>query len=432
MEIEKLAIRDSGSSNLLIFIHGFGGDAHSTFGMMPAYIAGNDLLRDWAIFSIGFPTSLSPDITGVWSADPDLNTLSALLVEELTSPDLKGKNFAFIAHSMGGVILQRALIDSNLGHRIKHVLLFGVPSGGLKKARFGRWLKRQVRDMSINSEFMKNLKTDRELFFRKPAFGLKVIAGIRDEFVPENSSLGPFDKKFHSHVDGNHIEMVKPRRNDSLCVRRVVNLLIGEVDSAADIGLAIPSAEHPKNVVARALGLELAGQRALAIELLTEHKDRNAFVAGALAGMHKRAWLSDKDSSIELANQALAIYRQAFEEALEKGNHNIAGYTGINTAFMTLAMDNKNLKKAASIARKAAKAKRQASKSDKWSTIVEGEALLYMDKFDQAISHYEKGLPNLDVRERVNSIQQAIWISRLLGNYSLELQLAGLLARVGA
>jgi len=52
-------------------------------------------------FCFGYPTSLAPDITGVWTADPDLTTLTGLLLE-FCKNKLKGyQRLALIAHSMG-------------------------------------------------------------------------------------------------------------------------------------------------------------------------------------------------------------------------------------------------------------------------------------------------------------------------------------------
>jgi hypothetical protein len=68
----------SGSSQkkVILFVHGFSGDAHLTFGMLPAFLAGDRTLEDWDLYCFGYPTGLSPDVTGVWSADPDLTTLA--------------------------------------------------------------------------------------------------------------------------------------------------------------------------------------------------------------------------------------------------------------------------------------------------------------------------------------------------------------------
>src|SRR5262249_37934940 len=142
------------------------------------------------------------------------------------------KRLALIAHSMGGLAAQQALVDDDkFAKRVSHVVLFGTPSLGLSKAsRFAFW-KRQVRDLAEGSRFIVDLRAAwKEKFDRttRPApFKFLAVAGDQDEFVPRSSSIDLFPKDHHAVVPGNHTEIVKPRKPEDLSVQVVVQHLLG-------------------------------------------------------------------------------------------------------------------------------------------------------------------------------------------------------------
>ena len=66
----------------------------------------------WDLFSVGYSTNLRIDLAGIWSADPDLDMVATLLrtTTSLQPLDHYGA-LAIIAHSMGGLAVQRAILD---------------------------------------------------------------------------------------------------------------------------------------------------------------------------------------------------------------------------------------------------------------------------------------------------------------------------------
>ena len=68
--------RREGTDCAVLFIHGFSGDQEETWGLFPTLIGTQPCLSSWDIFSLGYSTSLLPDIRGIWSADPDLPILA--------------------------------------------------------------------------------------------------------------------------------------------------------------------------------------------------------------------------------------------------------------------------------------------------------------------------------------------------------------------
>ena len=68
--------------------------------------------------------------------------------------------------------------DPQLAQRVRHVLLYGTPSGGLGKA-----------NMAAGSSFITDLRAKwKSLYGAQSPFKLLVIAGANDQFVPPRSS----------------------------------------------------------------------------------------------------------------------------------------------------------------------------------------------------------------------------------------------------
>lgn len=422
----EFAVRKcDGNRRVLVFIHGFSGDAHATFGMMPAFVAGDTELIGWNIFCFGYPTSLSPDITGVWSADPDLAALSAYFRQSLEQRFSQYSDIAIVAHSMGGLIVQQALIDGSFTDRVKHVFLFGTPSAGLRKAKLAKLFKRQARDMDPDCDFIRTLRERWDKTFAHPDFTLDVVAGLSDQFVPPRSSLDPFDESFRMRVLGNHLEIVKPSTLETDSVLVLLRRLKGVAPSPVVQTKSPPS----QGVVEQALTLELLGREEEAIALLKQNLVVSTDVRGTLAGRYKRRWLRDPDAHEAEGRESERLYREAFDESRIKRDHEQAYYNGINSAFMCLAARG-DRSEAAGIAQKVLEHTRQAPNS-KWCSATEAEARLHLGEPAESIALYRNAMRGLDPRERSSMCQQAIWTARLLDESMVEAQLEALML-VGA
>ena len=168
------------------------------------------------------------DFLGVWSADPDLPILSTMLkTQARIDPLRRYRSLALVAHSMGGLVVQRALIDDpELAERTDKVVLFGTPSAGLRKASWVVFWKRQLRNMAVGSGFITALRRDWSARFEpEPGFDLMVVAGERDRFVPPNSSLAPFPGHVRYVVPGDHLSMVRVADTGSPSVRLLMSAL---------------------------------------------------------------------------------------------------------------------------------------------------------------------------------------------------------------
>ena len=389
----------------VVFLHGFLGNRNDTWDRLPGLVG---TVVDWDIHTLGYATNFGPDILGVWSGDPDLPTLATMLKTRASIDPLKRyKSLALVAHSMGGLIVQRALVDDpKLADRTEKVILFGTPSAGLRKASWLVFWKRQLRNMAIGSEFIATLRQEWAARFEPdPSFDLMVVAGEQDQFVPPKSSLGPFARQFQYVVPGNHFSMVRAADTESASVRLLLSALSDVPVGDEMTGPLVLAAEMPnaraselieargngmsqQDVVRAALALEQNGKRDEAMALLQRYQALGTDVQGTLAGRIKRMWLENED--LGFAQHALTLYQGALDLALMIGEVSQIYYHSINVAFLEfVAFDRvEQARKMAELALENA----SLAKADAWSVATQAEANLYLGNRDQALDLYRRML----------------------------------------
>jgi len=228
MKADVYPYKNEKQNAAVVFIHGFTGDVQKTWGNFPEFLKQHPDITDWDIFSIGYPTSLfALESRRIWFAYPSLRTLADSLRTRIAYPPFdRYENLAFVAHSMGGLIVQRALMDDpRIFEKVSHLFMFGTPSTGLLKASFGAELfrKSQVRDMADRGEFIISLRRQwEEKVNCSTGFHFKAVRGMNDEFVSEPSCHSPFPQNVRETVPGSHLEIVKPNSPDHLSVQIVV------------------------------------------------------------------------------------------------------------------------------------------------------------------------------------------------------------------
>lgn len=435
----------------VIFIHGFTGDqGKGTWGDFPDYVRKNKALKNWDIYSLGYATKLSIDIVGIWEANPDIPKLACYLHTYCTNPPLdRYKSIALVAHSMGGLIVQRALADyDNLLRVVSLVFLFGTPSGGLVKASPLRLLNRQVRDMVRNGPFIRDLRQRWVQKFSEDVgkslpFSLWAIAGDRDEFVPAGSSLVPFQKDFPQAniavVPGNHLEIIKPDSPNHLSAQLLCKGLQGNAGVSgpwSGAAVAVESRDFQKAlellephqdeldadaIVLLALALESVGRSKDAISLLEKHKDVGTDPMGVLAGRLKRRWLVERKKADAL--RARELYAEGYRRAVSAKdpkniNHDQAMYHSINIAFMDLAYISNRTEAKAKAAEMASVVLNHCKQAEagKWCYASEAEAYLMRGDSYSALERYKSYINESPTpREVESTYRQAIIVADLMG-----------------
>jgi pimeloyl-ACP methyl ester carboxylesterase len=434
-ESNVTAFRSNGLDRCVVFLHGYSGSRDDTWDRFPGLLG--SATPDWDIFTVGYATTLLPDVVGIWSADPDLPILAGLLRTQLGMKPLERyQSIALVAHSMGGLVVQKALVDDEtLGKRVRHVILFGTPSGGLRKAGWVPFWKRQLKNMAEGSPFVTELRQAwKQRYGAGLPFDFLVVAGASDQFVPPASSLTPFDTRFQRVVPGDHVSIVKPANADAPSLSLVVATLgAGKAparDPVAELRLAAerPSAKASelvqkveaqstemslKDIVDAALALDAGGKRAESIELLERYKDKNTDIKGSLGGRVKRIWM--ESGRKEDGDRALALYQDALNAATTPDQ---IYYLAINVAFMKFVFANEKLTAQAM----ATLALQHASPPDNdvWKTATVAEAYLYLGRIDESLAEYRRLLTlNPEEWKHRSASLQASRIAAKLGNPEL-------------
>ena len=418
----------------VIFLHGFSGDRDDTWDRLPGLLG--TVVPDWDIYTLGYATTFRPDLLGVWSADPDLPILATMLqTQARIAPLRRYKLIALVAHSMGGLVVQRALVDDpELARRTDKVVLFGTPSAGLRKASWGFFWKRQLRNMAKGSQFITELRRDWDARFEpEPGFDLMVVAGERDQFVPSESSLAPFPRYVHHVVPGNHLSMVRAADSDSPSVRLLMSALSDVLvaqETTAPLALAAEVRDatalthieargdemSQQEVVRAALALEQNGKRDEAMALLQRYQTLGTDVQGTLAGRIKRLWIGNEDPGF--AQHALALYQEALDTARKIGDWSQIYYHSINVAFLEFVAFDR-VERAREMA-KLALENASLDNASAWSVATQAEANLYLGERDLAVDLYRRTLEfDAEPWERASMALQAAQIASKLEDRQL-------------
>lgn len=429
--------RSAGGDAAIVFIHGFGGDPRKTWGQFPTILSRRRTLQRWDIYSLGYPTSLGCDIVGLWKANPDIPAIAGDIKTRLVSDQALShySAFALVAHSMGGLAVQRALVDyPNLAARADSVVLFGTPSGGLEKAAFFKFWKRQLRNMAIRSDFINDLRSRwQTAFATNRPFQFLAIAGDQDEFVPVPSSLGPFAPEDCDHVPGDHLSIVKPQSPQLLAVDLVESKLtrgivgkesarraVERVTARAKVESRLSIYDQLDEEGLRDLGLDLdrIGELERAIEVLKRAAPDQYDARGVLAGRLKRRWLLSRRAAD--GKEALSIYDDAYHRAARNRKSDAAFYNGINVAFMKLAFA-RDLEGARAVAGDVLRHCRAAEDNPltpaQWLRATEGEAHLVRGKAKLAIAKYSDAAGATSAAwEKDSMYQQATRIASILND----------------
>jgi pimeloyl-ACP methyl ester carboxylesterase len=429
------------NKSAIVFIHGFGGSPEKTWQQFPSLLADDGRLEGWNIHSLGYPTGIALDLVGIWKADPNLATLADGLRTKAQLPPLKGyDNLVLIAHSMGGLVVQRAIVDDDgsLTKRVSHVVLFGTPSGGLAKAKFLRFWKRQIKDMGLSSDFVADLrKRWTEKFAAWSPFRFWAVAGESDEFVPRSSSIDIFPQGCRSVVPGDHLSIVHADTSEHLSVILVAECLTAENPQLLrSDAISVTGEWHraqqtvadlegkrgldERRLVDLALALEVVGRREEAIKILREELEATFLDAtGTLAGRLKRRWI---DAGLLADGQtAEQLYEYGFAAAKGANNHYQARYHGINVAFMKLAL-NEDAAGASKVAEEVLGYCDHGTESDKWALATEAEARLILGQVDESLNLYRRARQSPPhkrrdlLRQNLSMYQQATRVAGLINN----------------
>ena len=411
---------------VVVFVHGFTGDGLRTWAKLADRIAGDPRLSSWDFYTVTYGTSWLPDVCKLWSADADLPIMAKRLGTHLGLGALaRYRALVLIAHSMGGLIVQKALVDFPVvADRTDAVILFGTPSNGLVKALPLKFWKRQLADMARSGPFITGLRADWSARFSAQArFSFLAVAGEKDQFVPPESSLMLFAKEQQAVVSGNHVSMLSPSAEDPEILELVARRMTVR-NPEADVGDSAARAiergdfqrlvgEHDKEpvntekldqkaVVRLAIALDAVGRRDEGYDVLARWVDRNCDspekrdnfyndALGAMAGRLKRRWLFSGRRRAD-TEAAMAHYARGYDLSVQSSNLRQAYYHGINLAFFEFVFRQVRpaarewAKKVLEICRRS----EASGDADEWLSATRGEAELVLGDEGAAFDAYRR------------------------------------------
>ncbi len=426
---------DPDSQTAIIFIHGFDGDPQS-WNSFCEYLKDEPNLSGWDIHSLGYSTVglKSLDFWLPWRKLPSIELLGVSLGTMTGLKALKRyKSLVLIAHSMGGLVTQQALVtdDDAFQSKVTHVFLFGTPSGGVGLARHLGMFNRQARDLSSDSDFITNLRKKwANKYNANIPFKLWAIAGQTDPIVSSKSAHSAFPESAREGIAGDHSAIVRPESPDAPSVEIVVKGITtgsvtgGRLESARlalhrslaqdTIDAYLPAAATLEQwaLVELALALESTGKSDQALEVLRQRKDLDLDAKGTLAGRLKRKWL-DVPTEKE-GKSALDLYSSAYAEAKTSNDFDQARYHGINVAYMTLAQ-KRDAAGAKAVAEEVLDWCDEIPTGDLWHSATVGEALIHLNRPTDALDAYrDAAKTGPDARQVQSLYLQAVGTAKRL------------------
>jgi len=417
--------RDEGN-NLLLFVHGFSGESKDTFGHIPSMLQADSNFNGWAMKPLGYSPIVQPKLgKDIWGAILDVDKIAGFLNTSIQYKFRKYDRIAIVAHSLGGLVAQKAILDLDTDNknRISHLIMFGTPSNGISPDLLTKQWNTKYKEMSSEGSFIKSLRDEwKQTFNDKYPFKLKVVASTDDEYVSLESCHGPFDQEYREFVNGRHLMMVKPKDNKddaySLILNTLtgskffnqysnkeeINLTLGKYDTVVKELLPRKDDLDPRGLTQLIFALEGLERRDEIYEILKKHPvtqdlKKHTDLMGIIAGRHKRDYL--KTFSYKSSSLSFEYYSKALQISVENELYSQIYYHAINLAFLSIVTDpqtgRSEMKKYANQALEAAKLC-----DDSWKDATIAEANMYLGNFEIAKDFYIKASEGIGVREKVS------------------------------
>jgi HAD superfamily phosphoserine phosphatase-like hydrolase len=180
------------SEGVIVFIHGLGGDAQTSWGLFPDLIRKDSELKGYDLQFFSYPTAL---FSMPWSKKyPKIQTLADALRTEIETRFANHDNIVLVCHSLGGLIARKYLLEevkNKRALRIQGILLYAVPNNGAGLASVANkisWRHNQLRQLTKDADLIRDLSTDWTTFKVKDALRIKYVVAALDRVVDEESA----------------------------------------------------------------------------------------------------------------------------------------------------------------------------------------------------------------------------------------------------
>ncbi|OUR92412.1 hypothetical protein A9Q87_08035 [Flavobacteriales bacterium 34_180_T64] len=413
---------EEGNTNLLLFLHGFSGESSDTFGKIPELLIKDSKMDGWNMKPLGYTHHVKPEMgKDIWAGIDDVDKIADYLSTSIKYKFEDYNRIAIVAHSLGGLVAQRAIANLKKEHqnKISHLIMFGTPSIGIEAELLTKLWNSKYKAMSSDGAFITKLRQDwDESFSDGLPFKLKVAAATNDEYVSIKSCYTPFDAAVCETINGNHLSMVKPEDENNDAYNLILDTLndtkfYNKYTNSEEINLTLGKYDSVvKELLPKVNDLDVNGLRQLifslegldrkddALSILNENplaKD-NTDLMGIMGGRYKRAYLNSYSKSD--GDAAFDYYSKALEIAEKEEDFSQIYYHAINLAFLSLVISG-NESKMITYAQQALNATDEC-RNNLWKYATVAEANMYLDNMDVAKEFYTKSAEIADIRQKIS------------------------------
>ena len=224
---------DVHNDKLIVLVHGFNSSNEKAWGKFPSLLLGDDDLKNLNIVLYGYRTKLCIETDSIREEG---KLLASFLHDTIRANHPKYKRVVLVGHSMGGLVIMRALLTLDLHHpevleeHDFRVATFGTPYMGVENTGllppFCR--NKQTEGLALFSEDLYETAQEFALRFNQgregrritPSVPLYTFYGKDDKLVALNSACGSNAKNCEV-VEGDHTAIVKPETRKHLAYSKV-------------------------------------------------------------------------------------------------------------------------------------------------------------------------------------------------------------------
>ena len=238
-------------SNLVVLIHGLGGSADKTWGVLRELLCNDDDFESLDIDTYEYPTAM---IRFPFSRQiPHIQMLSRGLKSLINAKWANAERIILVGHSLGGLIARQYLLEETKAERplkVHKLILLASPNNGADLARIGNlisWQHRQLRQLCRQSEFITLLNDDWANLRMQERFDTLYVVAGQDAVVDETSARHTWGTKhFEVVINKTHSEIIKPTGYDDLAyqiIRRFLLLPTSNVENLTRLEIRTVSVE---------------------------------------------------------------------------------------------------------------------------------------------------------------------------------------------
>ncbi len=210
----------------IVFIHGLGGNAKTTWGKFPELISSDPILgKSYDTDTYGFSTSLFS--LPFFSLSPRVQLLASGLSTFLINRFGEYDAVTLVCHSLGGLVARQYVLEQTLDKvlgqtsgetvvKIRRLVLYATPNNGSELANIGKlvsWWQPQIKQACNDSDFITTLNKLWLLLKRKDNLNIPVtfVMGDLDRIVSPASARPDWDFQYSATITGaSHTDIVKP------------------------------------------------------------------------------------------------------------------------------------------------------------------------------------------------------------------------------